>query len=140
MTSVRPTEPGTAQDAGVEQFAMAYMTALNERVPEPLLELLDPEVEFVPTPLSRTRRKYLGHAGVRQWLETARVRGPWYSGRVTEVRSLGSDQCAILGNVWLDDQPVAPLAVLIRIRDGLIMESLSYLSDSELLHELGLLS
>ncbi len=123
-----------------ERLARAYMDALNDRDPEPLLELLDPSVEFVPTSLSRNRRKYKGHAGVRDWLKTAADRGNRYTGSVTEVRSVGADRWAILGQVRLDGRVVAPLAVMIRVRNGLILESRSYLSDASLLHELGHLS
>jgi hypothetical protein len=115
------------------------MAALNERVPEALLEFLDPAIEFVPTPLSRTQRKYIGHAGVKEWLETALARGNRYEGRVIEVRKVGDDQWAILGQVWLDDQPVSPLGVVIRLRGGLITESRSYMSDTDLLREVGVL-
>jgi len=116
------------------------MAALNERVPEPLLEFLDPAIEFIPTPLSRARRVYNGHDGVREWLETASERGNRYEGRVSEVRRVGDQRWAILGEVWLGDQMVAPLAVVIRLRDGLITESRSYLTDTDLLKNLGLLT
>jgi ketosteroid isomerase-like protein len=133
-------EPGNRPQAcDAELLGRAYMAALNERVPEPLLELLDPEIEFVPTGLSRDRRKYVGHAGVREWLETARARGNQHAGRVVEVRKIGPDRWALLGEVWHGEQLVAPLAVMIRLRGGLIVESVSYLSDADLLVELGLL-
>jgi hypothetical protein len=128
-----------SEESDVEVLGRAYMAALNERVPEPLLELLAPEIEFVPTPLSRDRPRYVGHAGVRAWLETARARGNQYVGRVSQVRQVGPDRWALLGEVWQGDELVAPLAVMIRVRRGLIVESVSYLSDTDLLRDLGLL-
>jgi hypothetical protein len=41
--------------------------------------------------------------------------------------------------VRLNDQLVAPLAVVIRMRDGLITHSVFHLSDADLLEDLGLL-
>jgi hypothetical protein len=122
-----------------ERLARGYIAALNERELEPLLEFVDPAIEFYPTALSRTRRRYVGHAGIQEWLETAEARGNRYHGHVTEVRNLGGDRWAILGDVLFDGEKTAPLGVVIRLRDGLIIESRSYLSDEDLLRELGLL-
>ena len=59
---------------------------------------------------------------------------------MVEVRAVGEHRWAILGEVWLGDQMVAPLAVMIRLRDGLITQSRSYLTDTDLLKDLGFLS
>ena len=59
---------------------------------------------------------------------------------MVEVRAVGEERWAILGQVRLGDQIVAPLAVMIRLRDGLITQSRSYLTDTDLLKDLGLLS
>ncbi len=62
-----------------------------------------------------------------------------YEVLVSEVRLLGSDRFAILGEVHEDGEVLSPWGVLVRLRNGLIVETHSYLSDAELLDRLWLL-
>jgi hypothetical protein len=55
------------------------------------------------------------------------------------VRPIEADGWAILGEIRHEGEPVSPWAVLIRVKDDLIVQSHSYLSEKELLHEVGLL-
>ena len=65
--------------------------------------------------------------------------GRWYEVVVSEIRQLGADRVAILGEIRDRDEVLSPWGVLVRIRNGLIIESRSYLSDKGLLDELGVL-
>jgi hypothetical protein len=84
-------------------------------------------------------RPHFGHAGVRAWWAAMMSRADSYDVVVSEVRPIGSDQVAVLGEIWSHGEQLSPWAVVVRIRNGLIIESRCYLSDTELLEELRLL-
>jgi hypothetical protein len=65
--------------------------------------------------------------------------GRWYEVVVSDVRQLGPDGLAILGEIRDQGEVLSPWGVLVRVRNGLIVESRSYLSDKELLDALGLI-
>ncbi|MGZ4183891.1 MAG: hypothetical protein ACXVFA_00725 [Solirubrobacteraceae bacterium] len=65
--------------------------------------------------------------------------GRWYEVIIADIRLLDPDRVAILGEICHRDEWLSPWAVIVRIRDGLIIESHSYLSTEELLEDLGLL-
>ncbi len=56
-----------------------------------------------------------------------------------DVRLLAPDRIAVLGEIRDEGELLSPWGVVVRIRNGLIIESHSYLSSDELLEELGLL-
>ena len=65
--------------------------------------------------------------------------GRWYEVVVHEVRQLEPDRLAILGELRDQGELLSPWGVLVRVRNGLIVESRSYLSDNDLLESLSLI-
>ncbi len=103
-----------------------------------MLAVLDENVVTYPAPLFG-HRPSKGHAGVRAWWDAMATTGTWYEVVVRDVRQFEPDRLAILGEVRDHGESLSPWGVLARIRNGLIIESRSYLSDEELLYEVGLL-
>jgi ketosteroid isomerase-like protein len=135
----RPTasgEPLTHEEAA--RIGRAYVDAYNQRDLEAMLSLQDDEIESSPSRLFENRG-HRGHAGVRAWWAEMEASGRWYEVHVREVRVLGPDRAAALGEIWDRGELVSPWGVIFRVRDGLIVESHSYLSDGDLLAELDLL-
>jgi hypothetical protein len=77
--------------------------------------------------------------GVRAWWEATVAGGRWYEVVVSDVRLLPSNRFAILGEISDRGEPINPWGVLVRVRNGLIIESPSYLSEKALLEKLRLL-
>jgi ketosteroid isomerase-like protein len=84
-----------------------------------------------------TRR--IGHEGVREWWASMVRSGRWYHVVITDIRRLDPDRVVVLGEIHEQDELLSPWGVMVRVRDGLIVESRSYLSDKDLLEEFGLL-
>lgn len=120
------------------RIARAYVAAYNDRDLEAMLALQDPDVVSHPSRLFG-HRPHTGHAGVREWWEAMVASGRWYEVAVMEIRQLSPDRVAVLGEIRDHGELLSPWGVVVRIRDGLIVESRSYLSDTELLDELGVL-
>ncbi len=119
-------------------LAHRYVDAYNKRDLQAMLAVQHEEVVSHPARLFG-RRPHAGHAGVRAWWEAMEASGRWYEVVVSEVRQLGPDRLAILGEIRDDGEVLSPWGVLVRVRDGLIIESRSYLSDQDLLDALGLI-
>jgi uncharacterized protein with HEPN domain len=98
-----------------------------------MLAVSDEHVAIHPARLFERRPQYTGHAGAREWWETMLASGRWYEVVVTEVRQVGEDRCAILGEIRDERDPLSPWIALLRVRNALIIESRSYLSDEGLL-------
>ena len=120
------------------RLAQSYVAAYNDRDLEAMLALQDENVVSHPVRIFGYR-SLTGHAGVRAWWEAMESSGQWYEVFVSDIRLLVPDRVAILGEVRDQGELLSPWAVLVRIHNGLIIESRSYLSDKELLEELGLL-
>ncbi len=120
------------------RLADGYVGAYNRRDLDAMLALQDEDIVSYPSALFG-HRPHLGHAGVRAWWQEMVDSGRGYQVVVSEVRLLGPDRFAALGEIHGEGQLLSPWGVVVRIRDGLIIESRSYLSDTELLEQLRLL-
>ncbi len=135
----RRTSSGVAlTHAEAVRIGQGYVDAYNARDLDAMLCLQDEQIESFPSRLFENRGHH-GHAGVRAWWREMEASGRWYEVRTTEVRLLGPDRAAVLGAIWDQGELVSPWGVIFRVRDGLIVESHSYLSDEDLLAELDLL-
>lgn len=65
--------------------------------------------------------------------------GRWYEVVARDIRELGRDRVCDSRGIRDRGERLSPWGVVVRVRNGLIIESHSYLSDEELLEELGLL-
>ena len=120
------------------RIGRGYVGAYNDRDVEAMIALQHKEVVAYPARLFGLRSN-IGHAGVRAWWEAMTTDGRWYHVEIGEIRQLGADRVVVFGELRDLGEPVSPWVVVFRVRDGLIIESRSYLSDEGLLDELGLL-
>ncbi len=131
-----PQQPLTREQAVA--LAERYVGAYNDRDLEAMLAVQDENVVSHPSRLAGARR-HEGHAGVRAWWEAMVASGQWYEVVIREIRQPTADQIVIIGDIHDEGEPVSPWCVVVRIRNGLIVESHSYLSETELLDQIGLI-
>ena len=118
------------------EIARRYVTAFNERDLEAMLAVMDEQVVSHPTRLFE-ERAHRGHDGVRAWWRAMLADGGTYEVVIADTRVLAPDRVAVLGTICDHGEPVSPWGVVVRIREGLIVESRSYLSDTDLLEAIG---
>lgn len=118
-------------------IAERYVGAYNDRDLDAMLAVQDENIVSYPSRLAGAR-PHAGHAGVRAWWETMAANDQWYDVVINEIRQLDANRVAILGEIRDHGERISPWCALIRIRNGLIVESRSYLSESDLLDRLGL--
>jgi ketosteroid isomerase-like protein len=121
------------------RLARRYVAAYNDRDLGAMLAVQHEDVVSYPSRLFGRRRRLAGREEVRTWWEAMVATGRGHEVVVADVRQLGPDRVAILGEVRDRGELLTPWAVVIRVRDGLILESRAYLSDAELLEQVGLL-
>jgi ketosteroid isomerase-like protein len=81
----------------------------------------------------------VGRDAVRQFLEEVREDDRGVTARVTDVRSLSDEEFVARGEVMIEEQVVTPVTMIIRLRDGLIIEGRSILADAAALEQGGLI-
>lgn len=124
----------------MEEIARGFVDAFNRRDVEDLVALADPQIEFHPTPLAGSHDGFHGHAGLREWMARLTASDLGHQARVREVRVLDENRFMLLTEVLVEDEVLSPSAMLARLGDsGLIVEARAFLSDEQMLREIGLL-
>lgn len=127
-------------DAAMEATGRTFVDAHNRRDIEALCELTDPDIAFHPTSLAGGERVYHGHEGLRRWVSHLDESRIVHQAQIREVRALDDNRLMILTNVLVDGELVTQAAMLARLADdGKIAEIHAYLSDEEMLRQVGLL-
>jgi hypothetical protein len=124
----------------VEHLVQSYITAFNDRDLDGICSCFAPAATIYPTPLSATRRHYTGREGVGEWVREVCANPIAYKAAVTEIRPMSDGRWAFLGIVTVGGIPESGFGATILVRDGLIAELHSYLSDEQLLLDLGVLT
>jgi SnoaL-like protein len=125
----------SATDA--ERLGRAYVEAYNRRDLEAMLGVLDADVVAYPAPLFERRPANVGHDGVRAWWQRMVDANRWYHVVISHIRPAADGQWAIVGEIQQDGEIESPWLLLFRIKAGLITESRSYLSDEQVVADLG---
>jgi ketosteroid isomerase-like protein len=127
------------RDAAFMGVATAFLDAYNQRDLDAWTALFHVDASYHPTLLSGTASLYVGRDAVRQFLEEVREDDRGVTARVTDVRSLSDDEFVARGEVMIEEQVVTPVTMIIRLRDGLIIEGRSILADAAALEQGGLI-
>jgi uncharacterized protein len=123
----------------VERLAPAF----NRRDLTEFLELLDPDVEWVPLLAVLEGRVYRGHEEVRQWIEDLATDWEFFEVYYDELHDLG-DQVLALGGwrgrgrasgVELGDRPAT---WLLDLRDGKVARLRTFTDRAEAIEAVGL--
>jgi ketosteroid isomerase-like protein len=122
------------ESQNVEDLLRSYIAAYNDRNVDALIALADPRIAARPAGMSR--RRYVGHRGLRNWMRDVLAGDYGQTVVVWEVRKLERDRWALLGSIVVDGAQVSPFAALMSVADGLITDAREYLSDESLLREL----
>lgn len=114
--------------------------AVIEGDPEKVLELVHPQVEWLPTVWSREEEVYRGHDGVRRWLDQFGPGLEHLDIRVERVRTR-EDGGAVLGTVF-DSRDEGMFAVRVawsfELEDGLMRRGRAHEAWEEAEREAGL--
>lgn len=136
----RAEHPGRVPDVAAhhDRVARALVDAFNSRDPDAWIAVFHPDVRFAPSLLVGGRSLYTGHEGVLHYLKQVERDGTGHRSRVRLVRAWDAERFVVFTEVLLGDKVVSPAAVIVRLCDGRIIESTTYLSDEGTLDALGL--
>ncbi len=128
---------------GNVEIVRRVFDAFNRRDVAAFLELLDPDVEWVPILAVLEGRVYRGHADVRRWIEDLATDWELFEVHPEELDDLG-DRVLVSGHwrargrasgVELDNQPGT---WLYEIRGGKVVSMLTFTDRDEALEAAGL--
>jgi SnoaL-like domain len=131
-TAVQMTSP--------ERIACRWVEAFNARDLAGMLACLDRGVAFFPVRLSGIESCYRGHAGVRCWFDQLRRHDYAFTISLSDVQDLGDGRVCASGSLSLcEDRDIVPFCGLHRVANGVTISAHHYLSDREMIEQLGLL-
>jgi hypothetical protein len=120
-----------------DQIALAHrwINAFNLRDADELLAVAHPDIVLRPLRWG-VKSEYRGHPGVREWLATIQASPEATSVTPDTVRPVGPARVVVEGSI---DGADARFVALYTIRDERLLEVRAYMSDRELLEQLGVL-
>lgn len=125
--------------ASMEAIGQGFIDAFNRRDADALVALADPRIKWHPSSLVGASRTYLGHDGMRRWVAELGEYGARHQVRVCEVRALDASSFLILCEVLVDSVVSSPAAMVAHLTpEGTILEGRAYLTDEQLLTQIGL--
>lgn len=137
-------DDGDAVDSSAGQdvftaLAVAFVEAFNDRDDDALVALAHPRIVFRPTALAGHRRTYHGHAGLRRWVAELDATGADFQAHIREIRPLRPSGFLVLSKLRVGEELITDSAMIASVHQGKIIEAHGYLSDEEMLVQLGLI-
>ena len=127
--------------ASAETIVSRWIDAFNARDLDGMLECLAVAVDFHPLRLGGLNPSYRGHDGVREWFTQLRHQHHCYRITVSEARRVGDDQVLAVGSLCVAGVPdVGPFCGLHRFADGRITTMHHYVTDPDMIEQLGLIA
>jgi hypothetical protein len=127
------------RDAAFRGVAIAIVDAYNRRDPDAWAARFHQDAHYHPTVLTGTVSLYVGRDAVRQFLEEVRDNDRGQKARAIEVRRLTDDQFLVRSEILIEEQVVTPATSIFRLKEGLIIEGRSYLTDVATLERMGMI-
>ena len=145
--SPSPVDTGWAMSQENVDLVRRWITEWNE-TGEFVWELFDPQVELVIDPFANLAGTYVGHEGVRRYLDDLMALRPMEARIDVDELVDAGDTVVWIGRYWTRGRysdaahsEIAgeiPVGWVIRIRDGRIVYARMYLRPAEALEALGL--
>ncbi len=118
-----------------------WVEAFNLRDLDGMLVCLARDVAFYPVKLSGLEACYRGHDGVRCWFAQLRRHRYAHTIALSELLDLGDGRAFAAGTLNLEQDPdIAPFCALHRIVDGRTISAHHYLTEPDMIEQLGLLN
>ena len=135
--SAAGSEDRSFDPASAIEIGRRWVDAITRRDADALVEITDPDIAFYPTTILRTRDRYSGHDGLRQWIaDTAAADSP-ITEQITDVRLAHAGHVVALGHVAVRGKPTSPFSLLMSLRADKVAEARAYLSDEAQLKRIG---
>lgn len=135
MSNTAAYPPGDPEDV-----VLRLLEGFNRRDLDEMLRALDEEVDFRPLRLAGMPARCHGHQEIRRWYLQQVGSGDEYRIAIKELLNVGGGEIAAVGSLLMrgeEEVVVGPFVGLYRIAGGRILVGQHYLSDLELIEELG---
>jgi ketosteroid isomerase-like protein len=136
-TEAQPKYEDGISEAAACEIVRQWAGAFNRRDVDALVALADPEIEFHPSILVGARRTYVGHDGLRRWVEDVKATHIEHTVEISRARRSSSGDVVLTGKLFAGGKPVGPFSMRFRLRGGRVIDAASYLSEESVLIALG---
>ena len=126
---------------GSKELVARWVEAFNARDLDGMLACLAEDVDFHPLRLTGVLASYDGHDGVREWWATLGDIGHDHRIVLAEVRYLRDGRVLASGSLKVGgERDVGPFSAVDRVDGGRIVATHHYLSDADMLEQIGLIA
>ncbi len=131
----------TEQIVSPTEIVARWVEAFNARDLEGMLACLAHDIALHPVKLIGLEASYRGHNGVRSWFAQLQRHRYAHAIVLSDLRDLGDGRVFATGSLSLREGPeIAPFSGLHRVADGVTVRAHHYLTDPEMIEQLGLLN
>ncbi len=123
----------------VHRLVRRWAQAVNARDRETLVATSDPEVDVYPLQIATVGGHYVGHDGMRRWIDDMLAGDVAIQVRFVGIRTLADGRIALFGEIFVEGKFISPYSMIATERDGMIVAMRSYLSDEETMEHLKLI-
>jgi hypothetical protein len=116
-----------------------WAQAINDRDIETLTANSDPSVDVYPLQIATVSGHYVGHDGLRRWLEDAEATNIGYKVEFVGIRTIGEGRVALFGQVHVEGKAISPYSMIATVERDKVTSMRSYLSDEETMRHLKLI-
>lgn len=130
----------TMQSSPRRWIVSRWVEAFNARDLDGMLACLHRGIALHPVKLSGIEACYRGHDGARCWFAQLQRHQYAYTISISDVQDLGDGRVFATGSLSLTEDPeIAPFCAVHRVTNGLTISAHHYLTDPEMIEQLGLL-
>jgi hypothetical protein len=116
-----------------------WAQAVNARDRDALVAASDPEIDIYPLQIATVGGHYVGHDGMRRWIDDLIAGDIGFEVRFVGMRTLEDGRIALFGEIFVEGKLISPYSMIATARDGRIVSMRSYLSDEDTMEHLKLI-
>jgi hypothetical protein len=124
----------------VHRLVRRWAQAVNARDRDALVATSDPAIDVYPLQIATVGGHYVGHDGMRRWIDDMFAGDVAFEVRFVGIRTLPDGRIALFGEIFVEGKFISPYSMIATARDGMIVAMRSYLSDEETMEHLKLIA
>jgi ketosteroid isomerase-like protein len=123
----------------LHRLVRSWAQAINDRDVDALIAFSDPAIDVYPLQIATVSGHYMGHDGLRRWLDDTNVANIGFQVEFVGIRTLDEERAALFGEVHVEGKMISPYSMIATVKNGKVTAMRSYLSDEDTMRHLKLI-
>ena len=123
----------------IHRTVRRWAQAVNARDTDALNAESDPSIDVYPLQIATVSGHYIGHDGMRRWLDDMVASDIGHQVEFVGIRTLPDGRVALFGELYVEGKLISPYSLIATVRSGKVTSMRSYLTDEQTMEHLKLL-